>query len=92
MRENAELKKSESSGGTRRRRYGMVAAIQYVLFVALGVTMFVALFYDSRLYYGIDVNGQPIYRESRLAQPEVFDLSSVSADSATGIDIEGAEG
>ncbi len=81
MAEKAEL----ASGGVRRRRRGIVAAIQYVLFFALGITMFVALFYDSRLYYGIDGNGQSIYRERDRSGGGVR-REPVSADSATGID------
>ncbi len=83
-------KTDSSCTGFRGQRPGIVAAIQFALFLGLCATVLVTLFYDTRLYYGIDVDGRPIYRE--VTRPELLRGIPVSADSATGIHAEGAEG
>jgi len=67
---------------------GMVEATQCAILLALGVTILFVLFFDSRLYYGIDVDGKPIYQE--IPRPAVNPGDTVSAKAA--IILEGAEG
>ena len=56
--------KTSSPSIARRRRHGWTADILHVLLLAaVGIAVLVALICDSRLYYGIDVDGQPIYQE-----------------------------
>ncbi len=84
MLASTESKTTESlsASGARRRCHGAVSgAIQVLLFGALGAAVLVALFYDSRLYYGIDVDGQPIHKETPLSA-----VSPVSTGSAVGSD------
>ena len=91
MCEKGESKKADSSsGGVRQPRQGAAATTQCVFLLSFAVTVLVALFYDSRLYYGIDVDGHPIHEESPVRRPELLDLSPVSTNAATGtqIDIE----
>ncbi len=91
MCEEVGLKKTESSSGrVLMRRLRVAAAMQYAMFLAMAVTALLALFYDSRLYYGIDANGQPIYPE--VTCPAVLHAAPASADFATRIDIERTDG
>jgi hypothetical protein len=73
-----------SSSGVQKRRQGMVAAAQLMLLLALGVTVFVVLLVDSRLYHGIDLDGQPIYRECQTGPTSVLEVNSSSSRNRDG--------
>ncbi len=91
MCEDIGSKKTEPSPGRRRRRpLGIAAGAQFAAFLTIGAAVLLALFYDSRLYYGIDVDGQPIYQE--LVRPETLHGDPISVDSTTRIGPEGAQG
>ncbi len=88
IEEVAGQRLAEGHDGVRSRklRYGKIAAAtQVLLLFALCATVFVALFCDSRLYYGIGVDGQPIYQECPR-EPGVIEASPASADSPSGSD------
>lgn len=60
---------SQRNPGGRRSTIGR--AIEILLFVVFSATVLLALLFDSRLYYGISVEGLPIHR--RVTLP--FDMS-----------------
>jgi hypothetical protein len=68
---NSESAFSRTVRDVSRRRQGVVAvAVQVFLVFLLAAAVVGALLYDSRLYYGIDVNGQPLYEESEYTENE----------------------
>jgi hypothetical protein len=70
--------KTAPSASRDRRRCGRVRTIflgiQLSLILSLGVAVFGALLLDSRQYYGIDVDGQPLYQEHRLSYGNTLDI------------------
>lgn len=62
----SNVTRKSSPSAACKRRHGWIASILHVLLLAtVGAVVFAALFCDSRLYYGIDVDGQPIHMEEQ---------------------------
>lgn len=62
-----------------RRRGTIPIAFQILLILILGVAVLGALAYDTQLYYGIGVDGQPIHPENPRRHPPL-PWRPVSAD------------
>ncbi len=68
---------STSPGGTGRGRVRTIfLALQLSVILFLGVAVFGALLLDSRQYYGIDVDGQPLYQERPHSYGNMPDLDA----------------
>lgn len=68
---------SGSPSGVNHRRQGMISlATQSLLLLALGITVLGALLCDSRLYYGINVDGRPLYQEHPLSHGSTLDTNA----------------
>lgn len=73
----AKTTPAASPGGKCRRRAGTIfSAIQLSLILFLGAAVFGTLVLDSRQYYGIDVDGQPLYQESPHSRGNALNIDA----------------
>lgn len=79
--ESTTIPSSTLRADNRSRRGTIPIAVQVLLILILGVAVLGALAYDTRLYYGVDIDGQPIYQENPRRRPSP-PLRPVSADNA----------
>ena len=54
----------------------VLLAIQLAVILFLGAAVFGTLLLDSRQYYGIDVDGQPLYREHPRSCGSTLDIDA----------------
>lgn len=73
----SEATPSASLDGTYRKPARTVLlAIQLSAILLLGAAVFGSLLIDSRQYYGIDVDGQPLYREHPRSCGDTLDIDA----------------